>query len=138
MTGDTVESSAAVDRYGNVYFGSHDGNIYALSNAGKILWIFYTGYAIYSSPAISTNGILYVGSDDSNIYALRMLNGFPIWAIKTNGPIRSSPSLGESSIFLTYLLKQHVADSNLTQIHQEMMEHYSLDLAMRQYMQLVR
>ena len=93
-----MESSAAVDGYGNVYFGCHDGNVYALSNIGKILWIFATGHAVYSSPAISANGILYIGSDNSYVYALRMLNGFPIWAIKTNGPLRSSPSLGEFSI----------------------------------------
>ena len=136
MTGDTVESSAAVDGRGNVYFGSHDGNVYALSNIGKILWLFNTGHAIYSSPAISINGILYVGSDDSNIYALQMLTGFPVWAIKTSGPIRSSPSLGEFSI-LNLLAKKYVADSNLAKIHQEMMGHYSSDPAMRQYMQLV-
>ena len=45
-----------------VYFGSGDGNVYALSAAtGAKLWNFATGAAIFPSPAVA-NGVVYIGS----------------------------------------------------------------------------
>ena len=49
----------------HVYFGSGDGNVYALDgNSGSLKWKFQTGDVIHSSPAI-VDGTLFVGSWDS-------------------------------------------------------------------------
>jgi outer membrane protein assembly factor BamB len=57
-TGSGVESSPAVAN-GVVYFGSYDGNLYALSaGTGALLWSYTTGGG-QSSPAV-VNGVVYV------------------------------------------------------------------------------
>ena len=68
---------------GAVYFGSGDGNIYALDAAtGSFKWKFQTGDVVHASPAIS-NGKLYIGSWDSYFYALDALTGKELWRFKT-------------------------------------------------------
>jgi eukaryotic-like serine/threonine-protein kinase len=50
---------------GAVYFGSGDGNIYALDAAtGALKWKFQTGNVVHTSPAI-VDGKLYIDSWDS-------------------------------------------------------------------------
>jgi eukaryotic-like serine/threonine-protein kinase len=45
----------------NVYFGSGDGNVYALDAAsGKLTWKFQTGDVVHASPAVA-EGTLFVG-----------------------------------------------------------------------------
>ncbi len=68
---------------GSVYFGSGDGNIYALNaSSGALKWKFQTGDVVHASPAIS-NGILFVGSWDSFFYALDAVTGKEKWRYKT-------------------------------------------------------
>src|SRR5882762_6413394 len=71
-------SSSPVVSSGNVYFGSGDGNVYALdAGTGKEKWKFKTGedheifnqVGIQSSAAVA-DGIVYFGCRDSNLYAL--------------------------------------------------------------------
>ena len=79
---DSFLSSATVWN-GNVYFGSGDGNIYALdANSGALRWKFHTGDVVHASPAIS-NGVLFIGSWDSYFYALDALTGKEKWRFKT-------------------------------------------------------
>jgi outer membrane protein assembly factor BamB len=67
----------------NVYFGSGDGNVYALDAAtGKQNWKFQTGDVVHASPAIA-DGTLYVGSWDSYFYALEAATGKEKWKFKT-------------------------------------------------------
>jgi FOG: WD40-like repeat len=50
---------------GAVYFGSGDGNLYALDAAtGDLRWKFKTGDVVHASPAF-VNGVVFVGSWDS-------------------------------------------------------------------------
>ena len=57
---------------GVVYFGSGDGNLYALSaGSGSKLAVFSTGEPIESSPAVA-DGRVYVGSDNHYEYAFAL------------------------------------------------------------------
>jgi outer membrane protein assembly factor BamB len=68
---------------GEVFFGSGDGNIYALNAAsGALTWKFKTGDVVHASPAIA-EGRLFVGSWDSYFYALDAVTGKEKWRFKT-------------------------------------------------------
>ncbi len=69
--------------HGTVYFGSGDGNIYALNAAnGAVQWKFKTGDVVHASPAIS-GGTLFIGSWDSYFYAIDAVSGKEKWRFKT-------------------------------------------------------
>ncbi len=58
-----------------VYFGSGDGNVYALDAlSGKLNWKFTTGDVVHASPAVA-NGTVYIGSWDSYFYAIDAVTG---------------------------------------------------------------
>jgi len=68
---------------GKVYFGSGDGNIYALEAvSGALRWKFKTGNVVHTSPAIS-NGTLFMGGFDTFFYALNATTGEEKWRYKT-------------------------------------------------------
>jgi outer membrane protein assembly factor BamB len=68
---------------GGVYFGSGDGNVYALNAAtGALKWKFKTGDVVHASPAIA-DGVLFIGSWDSYFYALDAATGKEKWRFKT-------------------------------------------------------
>jgi len=75
--------SSPVVSNGIVYFGSGDGNIYALDAAsGELKWKFQTDDVVHASPAIS-GGVLFVGSWDSYFYTLDAATGKEKWRFKT-------------------------------------------------------
>ena len=79
---DCYLSSPVVWR-GAVYFGSGDGNVYALDAAsGALKWKFKTGDVVHASPAIA-GGTLFVGSWDTYFYALDAATGGEKWRFKT-------------------------------------------------------
>ena len=54
-----------------VFFGSSDGNLYALkAQTGALLWKYNIGTDV-DSPAVA-NGVLYVGARDGNLYAFHL------------------------------------------------------------------
>ncbi len=63
-------SSPAIGSDGTVYFGSNDGNLYALNPDGTLKWNYTTGDTANSSPAIGSDGTIYIGSWNGNVYAL--------------------------------------------------------------------
>jgi outer membrane protein assembly factor BamB len=76
-----LSSPAVAD--GTVYFGSSDGNVYALDAAsGALRWKFATGGVVHASPALA-NGALYIGSWDTWFYALDAATGKEKWRFKT-------------------------------------------------------
>ena len=92
---------------GVVYFGSGDGNIYALdANSGVLRWKFQTGDVVHSSPAIA-DGTLYIGSWDTYLYALDAMNGKEKWRFKTGDDpdlhnhvgIQSSPTIEDGVVY---------------------------------------
>jgi eukaryotic-like serine/threonine-protein kinase len=75
---DIFLSSPVVAR-GVVYFGSGDGNVYALDAAsGELKWKFRTGDVVHASPAYA-DGTLYFGSWDSYFYAVDAESGREKW-----------------------------------------------------------
>ena len=75
--------SSPVVESGAVYFGSGDGNVYALdAGSGALKWKFKTGDVVHASPAIA-NGVVFIGSWDSNFYAIEAATGQEKWRFKT-------------------------------------------------------
>ncbi|HXJ90962.1 MAG TPA: PQQ-binding-like beta-propeller repeat protein [Candidatus Binatia bacterium] len=92
---------------GTVYFGSSDGNVYALDAlSGAMKWKFKTGDVVHSSPAIA-DGTLYVGSWDRNLYAIDAAIGKEKWRFKTGDDpdahnhigIQSSPAVVDGVVY---------------------------------------
>ena len=84
--GEVVSSPAIVD--GTVFFGSNDGNFYAVDQAtGTKKWSFTSGSRIPSSPAVA-NGLVYFNSYDGNFYALGAADGRVRWKFKNAGERR--------------------------------------------------
>jgi outer membrane protein assembly factor BamB len=68
---------------GAVYFGSGDGNVYALNAAsGRLNWKFRTGDVVHASPAIADDTV-FIGSWDSYFYAIEAGTGREKWKFKT-------------------------------------------------------
>lgn len=93
-----VTSSPAVGPDGSIYFGSTDGNLYAVQSDGQLKWKFPTRGTIVSSPAIDRNGIIYFGSGDGNLYAIEDLGVDKPnvkWDVFVGSEVTgSSPSIG--------------------------------------------
>ena len=71
--------SSPVVADGSVYFGSGDGNVYALNAAnGNVRWKYQTGDVVHASPAYAA-GAIYVGSWDSYFYAVDAETGKEKW-----------------------------------------------------------
>jgi outer membrane protein assembly factor BamB len=92
---------------GAVYFGSGDGNIYALDAAtGALKWKFQTGDVVHASPAIS-GGTLFIGSWDSYFYAIDAASGKEKWRFKTGTDpdihnqegIQSSAAVADGTVY---------------------------------------
>ena len=72
-----TSSPAVVD--GKVYFGSGDGNVYAVdAKSGVLQWKFATGNVVHASPAVA-GGVVFIGSFDGNLYALDAATGQQKW-----------------------------------------------------------
>ena len=75
--------SSPVVADGVVYFGSGDGNCYALDAAtGALKWTFATKGVVHSSPALA-DGTLFFGSWDTYLYAVDAATGREKWKFKT-------------------------------------------------------
>lgn len=101
-----LSSAVADDQH--VYFGSSDGNLYALDIAtGEKLWKYQAGGSIHSSPALH-NGLLVVGSWDSRVYCLETSTGKEKWTYTTGRDtaqyvwlgIQASPSIDDQTVYI--------------------------------------
>jgi eukaryotic-like serine/threonine-protein kinase len=86
-TGDRVVSSP-VYQDGVIYFGSDDGNVYAVdATDGRQLWKRRTAGPVASTPAIAGD-VVYAGSYDGRFYALDARTGATQWKFATEGERR--------------------------------------------------
>ena len=100
---------------GVVYFGSGDGNVYALDAAsGALRWKFHTGNVVHASPAVAA-GTLYVGSWDSYFYALDAATGKQRWRFKTgeDPAIHNQEGIQSSAVVADGMVYFGCRDSNL-------------------------
>jgi outer membrane protein assembly factor BamB len=82
----------AIGSDGIVYFGTNDGNLYALHPAdGTLKWKSTTGNG---SPSIGSDGTLYSGSRDHNLYAINPIDGSVKWKFTTGNQVTTSPAIG--------------------------------------------
>ncbi len=102
IAGDKIWSTPVVSN-GVAYFGSHDGNIYAVNTAtGEEEWKFETGGVVAGRPLLF-DGMVLAGSFDKNLYALDAVDGDLRWQFEgdnwfwagavTNGETIFAPSM---------------------------------------------
>ncbi|MFC1606985.1 PQQ-binding-like beta-propeller repeat protein [Candidatus Latescibacterota bacterium] len=98
--GGYAASSPAIGSDGTIYFGSSNGNLYAVTPDGTERWQFETDGAVDDSPAIGRDGTIYFGSFDTYIYAVDP-DGKLKWRFKTDGLIRSTPAItGDGTVIV--------------------------------------
>lgn len=104
---DLFTSSPAVVN-GKVYFGSGDGNIYAVdAQTGVAIWKFPTRDVVHSSPAV-VNGVVYIGGWDSYLYAIDSETGEAKWSFKAGEDniihnqvgFQSSPAVVDGTVYI--------------------------------------
>ncbi|NPV88063.1 PQQ-binding-like beta-propeller repeat protein [Coprothermobacteraceae bacterium] len=94
------ESTAAIDRYDNIYVGAIDGKkgiFFKLSSTGTRLWSFDDGGnlgPVESSAVIGPDDTIYFGSDNGYLYALTSTGSLK-WKYQTGGYVKSSPALSD-------------------------------------------
>jgi hypothetical protein len=102
-TGASVESSPVIGGDGTIYFGSDDGNLYAVNPDGTLKWKSAIGAALpfnKSTPAVGIDGTIYFAAENDqvtagNLYAVNPANGSVRWALPTGGAGNiSSPVIG--------------------------------------------
>jgi outer membrane protein assembly factor BamB len=107
--------SSPVVSGGNVYFGSGDGNVYALDAAsGTLNWKFQTGDVVHASPAVA-DGTVFIGSWDSYFYALDAASGKEKWRFKTgeDHEIYNQVGIQSSAVVAGGMVYFGCRDSNL-------------------------
>ncbi len=81
-----------------IYFGSTDGNIYALDiQSGYMRWVFKTNGAINSVPIADKENV-YIGSNDGYVYAVDQENGELAWSFQTDSTVQSTIIRTENSV----------------------------------------
>ncbi|MDR2493888.1 MAG: PQQ-binding-like beta-propeller repeat protein [Spirochaetaceae bacterium] len=72
-----------------IYFGSGDGNFYALDvESGYMRWAFRSGGEINAVPYADRDRV-YFGSKDGKVYALNRHDGEELWSFRTRSQVNS-------------------------------------------------
>lgn len=73
-----------------MYFGSTDGNFYALDlETGYMRWVFKTGAPVNSIPFADEHNV-YFGSNDGKVYSVSRDDGKELWEYNAGRPIQST------------------------------------------------
>ena len=86
---------------GTIYFGSTDGNFYALDiESGYMRWVFKTQGPINSVPTADED-FVYFGSNDGFFYCISRETGVEVWSFDTERRVRSSTALYDGKVMFT-------------------------------------
>jgi len=100
-TGGEVRSTPLVSADGDtLYFGSADGNLYAVDPDGAEIWRFDAGGAIYGSPLL-VGELVVCGTADGDVVALERGTGALAW--RSGAPeyaIEVAPCAGEDGVYV--------------------------------------
>jgi len=88
-----------VDEAGNLYIGSSDGDLYAVSPEGQELWRFSTNQRIWATPLLA-DGRVYVASTDHYLYALDAAQGDLVWRFEAGGAMAGTPALLGDTLYI--------------------------------------
>jgi outer membrane protein assembly factor BamB len=99
-TGGPIKSSPVMVE-GIAYFGSYDGNIYAVdARTGKQVWKVETEDKVSGSAAV-VGGVVYIAGEDANMYALDAKSGAERWSTKFSiGRPAGSPAVAYGVVFI--------------------------------------
>ena len=100
QTGEWVATAPAVVE-NIVYFGSYDGNLYAVdASTGAEIWRFaMNNNPVLSSPAVSGD-LVFVGGMNGTLYALDRKTGVNRWQFGTRGSILASPAVANGLVYV--------------------------------------
>ncbi len=90
--GNWIMCTPLVDADGSVYFGSGDGNFYALDASGNETWRYNVGAPIVADPIFDNQGRIVFGALDGALYCLNN-DGTLVFSYWTEGPIFSAASV---------------------------------------------
>ncbi len=100
-TGGEVRSTPVVVEGGRtIYFGSADGNLYAVDRDGAQVWRFDAGGAIYGSP-ILVGDLVVCGTAGGDVVALEEATGALAW--RSEAPeyaVEVAPCAGEEGVYV--------------------------------------
>ena len=84
-----------------IYFGSNDGNFYALDiESGYMRWVFRTDGPINSVPAADEENV-YFGSNDGYFYCVSRKDGKEVWSFDTGRKVQSSTVIYRDYVVFT-------------------------------------
>ncbi|MCH7575734.1 MAG: PQQ-binding-like beta-propeller repeat protein [Candidatus Marinimicrobia bacterium] len=99
-TGGLITSSPVVDVAGNLYVGSDDGKLYALTSSGVLRWTSDLGAGIFATALLSNDTLLYVGSKAGRFYAISTNSGDTTWSYATGDEIYSSAVVSRDGLLI--------------------------------------
>lgn len=107
----------AIGKDGTIYFGSDNGNFYAVNSDGSSKWVYkvepYAKQGNESSPAISKDGTIYFGSDNGNFYAIDSNMNLK-WKINLGSAVRyASPAIGKDETVYIVSSGQHPTEGGV-------------------------
>ena len=100
--GGPVAGALAVS--GGILFGTTtNGTLFAITEAGKLLWSRGVGASLASAPALDV-GRIFVGDLGGNVSAFSAANGSRIWSASASGsrgaPVNETPAVGGGRVFV--------------------------------------
>ncbi len=101
QTGGPVKSSPVVVN-GIAYFGSHDGNVYAVdADTGDVIWRAPTGGRVSGSAAVVSN-MVFIASENGRLFCFNAQTGATNWSafMENNRAPAGSPAVINGVVFI--------------------------------------
>ena len=106
LAGANIVSSPALGQNGYLYFGSCDGNVYAVNSfTGLIVWSYPTSAQIYASPTVDSFNNVIIGNgskEDGTLYYIDGAMGSLLWSSTydlADGPYYNTVAVVNNTIY---------------------------------------